>query len=45
MIQLKTALTVIQVILCAIIIILGIKIKNKINILIGICMMIISITC
>ena len=44
MIQLKTVLTIIQIILCAIIILLGIKIRDKINILIGVCMMIISIT-
>ena len=44
MIQLKTVLTIIQIILCAVIILLGIKIRDKINILIGVCMMIISIT-
>lgn len=44
MIQLKTVLTIIQIILCAVIIILGFKIKSKINMLIGVCMMIMSIT-
>ena len=44
MIQLKTVLMAIQIILCAVVILFGIKLKDKINILIGICMMIISIT-
>lgn len=44
MIQLKTVLTIIQIILCVVIIVLGFKIKSKINMLIGVCMMIISIT-
>lgn len=43
MIQLKTVLTAVQVILCAFLMFFALKSKDKISILIGACLMIISI--
>ena len=43
MILLKTVLTIMQMILCAFIIALGMKNRDKINMLVGTCLMVTSI--
>ncbi len=43
MIQLKTILTALQIILCVFLIVIGLKNKEKLDILIGTCLIVISI--